>query len=195
MSSSIYILELPNLTIENVKVFCEQGIPEGVRIEYKKEFPKAIERTICAFSNTAGGIILIGVEAEKRTNKPTDIPGIKLTEGLEERVINICLSHIMPPVIPEVKVCDFKSSTNAKRSDRAVLFVRVRPDYAAPHYLLDKNEVLVRAHNRNTRADLRTIESLIGRREEIKASQAPVSAFCQGKEIPLLSCGYSGVDH
>ena len=172
MESSIFVAELTRLDISDIRSFCDQGFPEGLRLEYKRDFPKNLKlaETICAFANTEGGIILIGVEADTEKNKPKDVPGIKLKNGLEEKVINICLSHISPTIAPEVKICDFKSDLKKSVSDRAVVFIRVRSSYIAPHYILDNNKIVVRIHNRNSLADLRTIESLMNRRESFKST-------------------------
>lgn len=179
MSSSIFIKDLEDLSIQDIKVFCDLGIPEGVRIDYKSDFPKDLERTICAFSNTSGGIILIGISANKKTNTPEEMPGVRLVDGLEEKVINVCMGHISPPVVPEVKILPL-------RVNRAVLFVRVRgPDHTSPHYLLNTNEILTRAHNRNDRADLRTIENLLDIREEFESGSYQTSAFYGEKKIDI----------
>lgn len=152
-----------------IEDFCSQQISEGMRVDYKRDFPKNDElaRTICAFSNTYGGIILIGVQADKVKNVPVDIPGIQITKGLEERVVNICLSHILPVVMPETKVCTFKSNGG---SERAVLLVRVGLSYDSPHYLLQSNEILVRVGCKNDRANLQLIEDMIERRGRIRNS-------------------------
>lgn len=180
-------MERSQLNIDSIRSFCDQGFSEGLRVEYKKDFPKnlKIAETICAFANTEGGIILVGVEADQTTNKPKDIPGTKLKDGLEEKVINICLSHISPTIAPEVKVCDFKSDPTKSKSDRAVVFIRVRSSYAAPHYLLDNNEIKVRVGSRNSLADLRTIEVLIDRRKSVAAAGALRSVSYDQKQITV----------
>jgi len=187
LESSIFVLELSQLTIQDIKSFCDQRFPEGLRIEYKEDFPKnlKIADTICAFANTQGGIILIGVKAEKKKNTPTAVPGIELRDGLEERVINVCLSSISPTIAPEVKVCDFKSDPNKSVRDLAVLFIRVRSSYTAPHYLINNNKIMIRVHNRNALADLRTIENLINRREKVISADGMSSVFYQGKKISV----------
>lgn len=188
-------MELPLVTIDDIKTFCDQGLSEGLRIEYKRDFPENLKlaETICAFANTEGGIILIGVQAEKTKNKPKAITGIKLKDGLEEKIINICLSHISPTIAPEVKVCDFKSDPNKSVSDRAVLLIRVRYSHIAPHYLLNNNKIMVRVHNRNSLADLRTIESLIDRRERVGTEGIPSSVFFQGKKISVENEAFESV--
>jgi len=193
--SSIFVLELSKLTIDNIKLFCAQGFSEGLRIEYKRDFPENLKlaETVCAFANTEGGIILIGVQAERAKNTPTAIPGIELKRGLEEKVISLCLSHISPTIAPEVKVCDFKSDSRKNVSDRAVVLIRVRSSYIAPHYLLKSNKISVRVHNRNSLADLRTIESLINRRERVISEGAPSSVFYDKKEISVENEAFESV--
>ena len=193
MSFGIFTADLSKITIDTIRTFCDQKIPEGLRVEYKEDFPQDIEKTICALANSEGGIILVGVQADRNTNKPISIPGIELKRGLEEKVVNICLSHISPTIVPEVKVCDFKSSPDKTESDRAVLFIRVPRSYMAPHYLINTNEILVRVHNRNSRADLRTIESLINRREKAKSASKQISPFFDFKKITANASVYESV--
>jgi hypothetical protein len=160
--SSIFTTELTNITHDTIQKFCDQKIPESQKIEYKVSFPEKIklEREICALGNTLGGIIFIGVEADTKTNIPIAIPGITLKEGLEEKIINKCLSWINPPLLPEVKVCAFDSD------NKAVIFIRVPKSIHAPHEIMRDNEILVRAHNRIAKANLNTIEQLLERRNQ-----------------------------
>ncbi len=155
-------MELINIDYGTIQKFCDQKIPEGQKIEYKASFPEGIklERSICALGNTLGGIIFIGVKADKKTNIPKAVPGITLEEGLEEKIINKCLSWINPPLIPEVKVCAFDSD------NKAVIFIRVPKSIHAPHEIMRKNEILIRVHNRIAPANLNTIEQLLERRDQ-----------------------------
>jgi len=161
---SLFALEKSKIDFKVLKIFCSQQISEGLRIEYKRDFPKNADlaKTICAFANTAGGIILIGVEADKEKNVPTDIPGIPITEGTELKVVNICLSHILPRMVPEIRLCPFKSDDG---TERGVLFIRVEMSYTPPHYVSQTREILVRVNSANERADLQTIEDLIDKRK------------------------------
>ncbi len=189
MISSLFTIALSQLDINTVLSFCNQGFSEGLRIEYKKEFPRNLKlaETVCAFANTQGGLILIGVEADKKYNKPKNVTGVELKGGLEEKIINLCLSHISPSITPEVKVVDFKSDPKITESDRAILFIRVRASYIAPHYLLSTNEIPIRVHCRNALADLRTIENLIERRKNFGAIDSESYPFYDGKIIDVDS--------
>jgi hypothetical protein len=169
MESSLFALEKSKITFKEIKGFCDQQLSEGLRIEYKKDFPanNGLARTICAFANTAGGMILIGVEADKKRNIPIDTIGIQITEGLQEKVVNICLNNILPRVVPEIKLCPFKQGSSP---ERGVLFVRVSPSYNPPHYLWQTKEILIRADNKNERADLQNIEDMIERRKGTRSN-------------------------
>ena len=67
MELSLFALENSKITIKEIRNFYDQQFSEGLRIEYKREFPQNVDlaKTICAFANGAGGILLIGVEADK----------------------------------------------------------------------------------------------------------------------------------
>jgi hypothetical protein len=182
---SLFALEKSRINFKEIRSFCDQQISEGLRIEYKRSFPENVDlaKTICAFANTAGGIILIGVEADKKKNTPTNIPGIQITEGLEEKVVNICLSYILPRIMPEIKLCPFKSNDE---TERAVLFIRVGLSYSSPHYVWQTREILVRVHNENGRADLKTIEDLIDRRKRI-ISESGTTAYSTHWSTKLIT--------
>lgn len=174
------------MSYDEVKTFCDQQISEGLRIDYKKDFPENenLSRTICAFANTAGGILLIGVEADRVRNVPVAIQGVEMRKGLEEKVVNICLGHILPRIIPDIKLCPFKSDGGG---ERAILFVRVESSYVAPHYLWQTKEVMVRVNNKNERADLQTIEELLERRKRIQeqSNSGTFSPFSNNKLITV----------
>lgn len=167
MGISLFTLEKSKVDFKEVKSFCDQQISEGLRVEYKRDFPKNedLAKSVCAFANSEGGIILIGVEADKESNVPTDIPGISMEKGLEEKISSICLSHILPRIMPEVKLCPFNLADGRQR---AVLFVRINQSYTPPHYVWQTREILVRVNCENVRADLQTIEDLFERRKKIQ---------------------------
>jgi hypothetical protein len=63
--------------------------PEGARLDYKGiAFPKDLSKTIAAFANTLGGLIILGVDADKKTNTPIwpPVAGMPMEAGLSERV-------------------------------------------------------------------------------------------------------------
>ena len=139
---------------DHVVEFCEQGISEGAHLDYKKDFPKELERTISAFANTLGGLILIGIEEDDENKPRLPIKGIDFKRGLSERVMNIILSNITPPVFPEIQVCLNSDKT------RAVVVVRIAQSHLTPHSISDSTKVYLRTGNRNKPERLMTIDQI-----------------------------------
>ena len=74
--------------------------PEGKTIEFKRDLSslKPILKTIIAFANTAGGILLVGKDSEG------DIIGVEDVFAAEEKLANAIADSIHPPLMPEIEV-------------------------------------------------------------------------------------------
>ncbi|MFU0783649.1 MAG: hypothetical protein ACFWT2_11295 [Thermoanaerobacterium thermosaccharolyticum] len=81
------------MTVEEVKNIIQNG--ENSYIEFKEEEIKAkdLAKEIVAFSNSEGGMILIGVDDEG------NIKGIK-NDRMEETIMNICRNNCIPNIVP-----------------------------------------------------------------------------------------------
>lgn len=138
---SLFTKSMNNITYEDVVGFCEQGISEGVNLDYKRDFPQALEKSISAFANTFGGLIIIGVEDHDSKPKPPFV-GINYEDKLEERVWNIILDNIYPPLLPEIRVCP-------PSEEKTFVIIRVPESNETPHALYNNTEVYIRTGNRN----------------------------------------------
>lgn len=180
-AESLFTKDVANVTFDDVRRFCDLRIREGLRIEYKVDFPEELEKAVASFANTAGGIILIGVETDE-ANRPSQIVGIDLDEGIEERVLNICHSNSYPPITPEVVLCPFSSKGDADH-DKRVAFVRVRESEQVPHFIgKRRNLIYVRVDNVSEQASADDIRTLMNKREkgaqlskELVESRRPVT--------------------
>lgn len=94
-------------TINNLEALKVAGIKEGEKWEFKAAWPASqnVEKTICAFANTAGGIIIIGVNYDNTNNQIMGFTGIETVKGLEERAVDIG-GNINPRVIPSSWLID-----------------------------------------------------------------------------------------
>ena len=97
---------------------------EGKNLEFKRDLssPAGFLRTVVAFANTTGGVILIGVEDRTR-----HIRGVSNPLDLEERVVNLISDSIKPRLLPDVELLSYRSTH--------VLAVEVFPSPARPHHL------------------------------------------------------------
>ena len=150
---SIFTKPIAEMSYQDVVSFCQQGIGEGVNLDYKKDFPASgLEKTISAFANTFGGVILIGIEDEDSKPKPP-FEGIEHKDRLEERVWNIIVDNIYPPVFPEIRVCP-------PHNNKTFVIIRVPQSNETPHAIYNNTQVYVRTGNRNKPEDLATIEQI-----------------------------------
>jgi len=168
MSKNLFTKPIENIDYYDIETFFNVGIAENVKVDYKENFPEDLAKYITGFANKYGGILLIGIKANKTTNKPTSIPGINLVDGLEEKVISISQASINPPITPEVCVCPFKSKSTLDEPDRAVIIIRIQESFETPHMYIKKkkNSIYIREHNETLPAELRTIEELLEKRED-----------------------------
>ncbi|MCK5681538.1 putative DNA binding domain-containing protein, partial [bacterium] len=125
---------------------------EGKLLEFKRDLssPENIMKTLVAFANTAGGVLLVGVEDDHTV---IGIPGNPLDE--EERLCNMIADSIFPCLIPNIELIPSNELT--------VLAVEVYPSQLRPHYLKQKGEqqgVFIRLGSTNRQADLPLVEEL-----------------------------------
>ena len=120
--------------------------PEGKTLEFKQNLssPKNILKTLTAFANTAGGVLLIGIEDGSRA-----VIGVENPLDEEERLANLIADSIEPRLVPNVELIHWKG--------RTLLIVEVYPSALRPHWLKSlgmENGVLVRVGSTNRRADV-----------------------------------------
>jgi hypothetical protein len=163
---SLFTKRISEVQFDDVNNFFNLKLREDLRLDYKADFPSDPAQLIIAFANTAGGIILIGIKANKTTNIPEAILGVPLTAGLEEKVTDIAMSRIRPPIAPEVKVCSYKSQADIPQADRAIVVIRVSQSEMSPHSDVHNNAIWIRNHNKCEQASLDTIEQLLERRDK-----------------------------
>ena len=126
--------------------------PEGKSLEFKRDLssPDGVLKTIVAFANGSGGVLLIGVlDASRR------VAGVKEPQATEERLASLISDHITPRLVPEIEVISWRRTH--------VLAIQVHPSQSRPHYL--KREGLeggayVRVGSTNRRADRELVEDM-----------------------------------
>lgn len=157
---------IKEIEYNDVLDFCATKTKENEVLDYKEDFPKKFEKTIAAFANTFGGLIIVGVAEED--GFPVDNPsGIKYTNGLEERVTNIVISNIYPAIFPDIQVCkpvkgktfvliQIAQSSNTPHSiaNRTKVYLRTG-NVSKPERLVDMDELHWLTRNREVSTDLR----------------------------------------
>ncbi|MHB1463167.1 MAG: ATP-binding protein [Armatimonadota bacterium] len=118
---------------------------EGKTLEFKQDVssPRNILKTITAFANTAGGVILVGIQDGTKA-----VLGLANPLDEEERLCSLIADSIEPRLVPNVELLNWKG--------RTLLAVEVYPSALRPHWLKSggiENGVLVRVGSTNRQAD------------------------------------------
>jgi len=125
-------------------------LPESKTLEFKRDASslEPILKTIVAFANTAGGILLIGV-----TDGHT-ICGLENSNKVEEQIANSVAHRIKPQIFPDFHIFKVKN--------KSVLAIQI-DHLPAPYYLSDKGEeksVYIRLGNSNRLASTEAIAEM-----------------------------------
>lgn len=150
----LYTKSIQEITWDDVVEFCNQEIPENPTLDYKKDFPNNLQKSIASFANTLGGLILIGVDEDTQSKPNLPINGIDNERGLAERVTNIILTNLTPPVFPEIKICE-----NSDKS-RVIVIIRIPQSNQSPHAINKNTQVYIRTNNKSTPEELASLERI-----------------------------------
>ncbi len=124
---------------------------ESKTLEFKENTRSlsGIVKTVVAFANTSGGILLIGIR-----DKAKEIVGVSDSLQEEERIANAISDSIAPLIIPDIEIHTYR--------DRELIVIRV-PHAAGPFYLKaegEKRGVYIRFGSTNRIADEEMLSSL-----------------------------------
>jgi ATP-dependent DNA helicase RecG len=127
---------------------------EGKTLEFKRDLssPDKVLRTVVAFANTAGGVLLIGVEDGTRA-----VRGVTHPLEEEERLANLIADGISPQVVPDMEILAWRKTY--------ILCLRIHPGSTRPYFLRglgpDKG-VFIRVGSTNRIADRHMVDELRG---------------------------------
>ncbi len=147
------------IIMSDIRRLIQKG--EGKTIEFKETLPKksGLTKTAVAFSNTAGGKILVGIE-----DKTCRITGISEEEALDfpDRICDMIYDSCHPMILPEIYV------ENAE--DKKVLVAEFYPGALKPYYLKSRGRdrgTYIRVGATDKAADQEMIRELERQRQNI----------------------------
>jgi ATP-dependent DNA helicase RecG len=125
---------------------------EGKTLEFKQDVssPENLLKTMIAFANGAGGIVLVGVEDRSRR-----ILGVPDPTKIEELICNLASDRIEPRLVPDLQIIPWRRVH--------VIAVHVFPSSCRPHFLKAKGRergVYLRVGSTNRRADPAQIDEI-----------------------------------
>lgn len=139
------------VSTNDVRAFCQRGMPEGKQLDYKQEIPSSdkdiLAKTVAAFANTNGGTLIIGVSDDENDKPLPPFEGIQIRDGIRNQIEQIIRGRIQPVPFSEVHVCP-------EDNGKTFAIVRVPESTLAPHYLVNHKSIYVRTGESNKPEDL-----------------------------------------
>ena len=128
-----------------LQALIDNQIPEGKTIEYKREIPSTAESkmipllaTVSSFTNTAGGDLLIGIEADKGV--PTKLLGVEANDTDAEKLrLEQVLRSGIEPRLPFVDIRPIEIG-----NDKHVWAIRVHNSWTSPHRVIRNSKFYAR---------------------------------------------------
>jgi len=138
-----------SMSVGDLKRLVKTG--EGTYLEFKRliSSPEKIARELAAFANTRGGIMLIGVDDDK---KIIGVESYFEQDFLLDKAINYCC---IPPLTVEIEVIQVKN--------REVIVVKVKEAVEKPIYVEQedgRNVVFIREKDKSMQAS-REVEQIL----------------------------------
>jgi len=156
------------LTEDDLQRAVDNQIPEGVDLDWKKDFypgtdagKKELAKDVAAMANTAGGLVVVGVDDGKQDHAHALAP-FEPPQGRGEEWIRSVLANWIQPVVPNVGVRRLDSATH---KGRMYLLISVPPSTQAPHAVVAPgNDYNFRVHVRHGTTTRTLAESEIAQR-------------------------------
>ncbi|MFF3313532.1 helix-turn-helix domain-containing protein [Streptomyces sp. NPDC002952] len=157
-----------HLTEDDLQRAVDSQIPESVDLDWKKDFykgtdagKKELAKDVSAMANTAGGMVVIGVDDGKKDHAYELAPS-ESAPGYGEEWIRSVLANWVQPVVPHVGVRPVKSTAH---EGKIYWILTVPPSTQAPHAVAAPgNDYNFRVHVRNGTTTRTLAESEIAQR-------------------------------
>lgn len=128
------------ISFNEVVEFCNEAHGEGVQIDYKKDFPSnGFAKHFAAFSNTRGGIIIIGVEEDRKSGIPVSWTGV-VKDAKQIEKIHQAASNVEPIPSYEVHATD-------EVDGKCFVLIRINEGDKTPYYVQNDFNIWVRTGN------------------------------------------------
>lgn len=179
-TNSLFACAAVDVTLDLVRAFVSQDLPESMTLEYKERHSPELVTTVAAMANSYGGLILVGVTDQRQDNR---LVGVQDTTVVQ--IVNACHDTLEPPWVPEIIPVLLSSEINSY-----ILVVKVDPAQA-PRPILIKGAAPIRLHGRNAIADRSRLAQLF---TESPGSYRRIGHLIPTPQLPMDQFGSPAAD-
>ncbi len=168
---------ISKFSFEDVVSFCDEGHIEGTQLDYKKEVPKNLAKHFASFSNTRGGVIIIGSDEDSKNGKPKDYIGV-VDDGKVIDRIHQFAANVSPR--PRYELHRAEDSSSGKM----FVLIRIEEGDKTPYYVQNDPHVYIRTGNISDpieQAGSEMLELLFRKRE--RASKARDLSIMRSEDV------------
>lgn len=152
-----------SLTFQDIVSFCEEKYPEGLQLDYKRDLIDGdkLAKTVAAFANRRGGVIIFGVVEDKVSGLPVDYSGFecdaKTVGSIEQMIANV-------DPLPE-----FEIKLTNQVDGKGFIVLRIYEGSRTPYYVFNDSNVWVRTGSMKKPIDIASpdfLELLFSKKEK-----------------------------
>lgn len=138
---NFYTRKLSDLTLEMVLEALKVRIKENTQLDFKRDLPGNLAKTLSSFANTFGGCVILGIE--ENDDGTAKLPPYWIDiKGLTEQIRSIAIDAITPPLdVEEIQIFE-----NPDDKTKCIAILKVLEGEGV--YAINQNsDVYLRVHN------------------------------------------------
>ncbi len=158
---------------------------EGYLLDYKEDVSDRFLRSVAAFANTFGGLLIVGVT--EKDGRPDTLAGVSVQGEWKTKIASMIAANLFPCPQFEIAECALPSDAGRKLS---VVRVRETPEICLLAKKGEPHPVYVRIEDQSLPADASQLRALLDRKRKNQTPAAEIEA----RLVPIRNRLYVTVD-
>jgi hypothetical protein len=144
---------------------------EGYLLDYKEDVSDRFLRSVAAFANTFGGLLIVGVT--ELDGRPDKLAGVFVRGELKTKIASMIAANLFP--CPQFEIAECELPTDAERK-LSVVRVRETPEICLLAKKGETHPVYVRIEDQSAPADASQLRALLDRKSKNQTSATEIEA-------------------